>query len=119
MNKNEKKLLRAALKQLYECYGCTTSTRYFYHDDNQCIPSGKALAITVELVREHKAVEIVSVIDNAYWYADKIGEVFNVYEHDEENYILKIDVDKDRLSRRIINRNDCVVVGRFAEEDQP
>jgi len=53
MNKTEKKLLKAALKQLDGCDGCTKAVRYFYHEDDPRIPVGKALAVTTEFIEEH------------------------------------------------------------------
>ena len=113
MNKNEKKLLEAALKQLDGCDGCTKSTRYFYHDDDPHIPAGKAIAVTTELVRAYMTVEIVSAKKPSYWYADKIGKLFDVYKHDVNRYVLKDDYDA-KSALRFVNRDDCVVVGRFA-----
>jgi len=53
VNKNEKKMLKAALRQLDGCDGCTKSTHYFYHEDDPRIPKDKALAVTTEFIEEH------------------------------------------------------------------
>ena len=52
---------------------------------------------------QHLIVRIIKCDEPAAWYADLVGETFDVYPYDSDSYVLKKDYDRgnDQLWRHI------------------